>query len=289
MVVSWLRRAILTWGSVIWRGNLGRVGSLLLLCAVVVALFGHLFAPYPPLQIGVGLPGSEPSLEHLLGTDQLGRDVLSRVLSGGSSILVTSLLATVVAFAIGATIGMVLGYRGGVIDAVGTRLIDLGLTLPPLLLVLLLVSSLGNSTGVLVLVIALFFSPRIARIIRGATQAECSKDYVLAAKARGEGLFSIVFVEILPNITGPILAEFALRFTFAAMFISTLDYLGLGAVPPTPDWGLMISEGQTLLTTVPLAVIAPAIAIAALTVGANLISAEISSHLSRGTSVSGLV
>jgi peptide/nickel transport system permease protein len=254
-----------------------------------VAVFGHFFAPYSPLEIGVDLPGSEPSWAHLLGTDQLGRDVLSRVLSGGSSILFTSLLATVVAFAIGATIGMVLGYRGGMIDTIGSRLIDLGLTLPPLLLVLLLVSSLGNSTGVLVLVMAIFFAPRIARIIRGATQAECSKDYVLAARARGERLLSIVFVEILPNITGPILAEFALRFTFAAMFISTLDYLGLGASPPSPDWGLMISEGQTLLTTVPLAVIAPAVAIAALTVGANLISAEISSHLSRGTSVSGLV
>lgn len=284
-VATQVWRAAHRWLLVVVRGNAGRAGVALVGLALMLALLGPFLAPYSPTQIGLSVPGSGPSWAHLLGSDQLGRDVLSRLLTGGRSLVGISLLVTTVAFALGAVIGVVSGYSGGWLDSLTTRVIDTGLSLPPLLLIMLFVMSLGSSTAVLVCVVALFFAPRVARIIRGATQSVCAEDYVLAAKARGESAATIVFLEIVPNISGPILAEFAMRFTYAIIFISTLNYLGLGVQPPSSDWGLMISEGNALVTQAPLAVVAPALAIVSLAVGANLISSELSTHFSRAGAI----
>lgn len=259
----------------------GRIGVLLVTSIALIALIGPLVAPNSPREIALAPPASGPSWALPFGTDLLGRDVFSRFLHGGASLILLSFSATVLAFALGMALGMTSGYKGGITDVILTRLMDVLLSLPPLLMIMLFVMALGTSTPVLILVVALFFAPRVGRIVRGATQAVCAEEYIEAAQARGETTTAIIVRELLPNISGPLLAEFTLRFTYTIIFISTLNFLGLGVQPPSSDWGLMVSEGRVLLSQAPLIVIVPAAGIAALAIGANLIGDQLSSHFSR--------
>jgi peptide/nickel transport system permease protein len=143
------------------------------------------------------------------------------------------------------------------------------------------VIALGTSIPVIIGVIAAFFSPRIVRVIRGATHAVCTQDYVIAARARGESTIAILWREILPNITGPLLCELAIRLNYAIIFIATLNFLGLGVQPPSPDWGLMVSENRIILAQAPLAALVPALAIASLAIGVNFMADQIGAHLAR--------
>jgi peptide/nickel transport system permease protein len=247
---------------------------------LLVILIGPFVAPYSDTAI-VGNILEGPSHAHLFGTDYLGRDVLSRFLNGGLSILLLPILAVGVAFSIGITVGLLAGIKGGITDLVITRVAEVAMSVPPLLMVLVLVFTFGHSDAVLVLATGIFFAPRSIRIIRGAAHAVSTQDYVTAARARGEGDLAIVFREILPNVTGPLLAELALRLTFAIIFISTLSFLGLGVQPPSPDWGLMISDNRVYFLQAVWPVLVPSIGIAALTIGINLIADEITSHLAR--------
>ncbi len=274
------RSPALRWLAVVAGGTPGRVGILLTLGALAVVTVGPIVAPLTPTAL-VGPILQGPSAAHPLGTDQLGRDVLSRVLHGGRSVVLLPILAVALAFAIGGTLGLVAGYRGGRLDQVITRTADILMSIPPLLLVMVLVITLGRSDLVLVMMTGVWFSPRIARIVRGATASVCAKDYVLAAQARGESMPSIIRHEVTPNITGTLLAELALRFNYAIIFITTLNFLGLGVQPPSSDWGLMVSEGRAFLSRTPLISMAPATLIAVLTIGVNLISDQIASHLAR--------
>jgi peptide/nickel transport system permease protein len=262
-------------------GPAGRVGLICVATIVSIALIGPNIAPYSPTAIGIAPPSSGPSSLHWLGGDTLGRDVFSRLLHGGRLILVLPTLATLLGFAIGGTLGLLSGYKRGWTDLIITRLVDIVLSVPPLLIVMVMVIVLGSSHAVLVSVVGIFFAPRIARIIRGATQAVCAEDYVVAARARGETTFAILLREIAPNMTGPLLAEFALRLNYAIITITTLNFLGLGVQPPTPDWGLMVSEGRIILTLAPLASLAPAALVGTLAIGINLIADQIASHLAR--------
>ena len=264
--------------AVLWHGMHGRIGTVLVAVMLVVIVVGPYIAPYSYTAI-VGNILEGPSRAHLLGTDVLGRDALSRLLNGGRSIIVLPLLAVAVAFSIGVTLGLLAGLKGGLTDLVITRAAEVAMSVPPLLMVLIMVFTFGHSDLVLILATGIFFSPRSIRIIRGAAHAVCTQDYVTAARARGEHDFAIVFREILPNVSGLLLAELALRLTFAIIFISTLSFLGLGQQPPSADWGLMISDGRTYFTQAPLLVLAPSIGIAALTIGINLIADEITAHL----------
>jgi peptide/nickel transport system permease protein len=259
----------------------GRIGLVLGVLMLAIIAFGRFVAPYPPDEIGVGLPTTGASADHLLGTDQLGRDVFSRFLSGGDTILLVPLAAVTLAFLAGGGLGMLGAYAGGRVDAVITRTFDLLLTLPPLLLVLVIIAGLGTSNAVLVITVALVFLPRIGRVVRGAAQGVITNDYVAAAQARGERTSAILVREVLPNIAAPAIADYALRITYGVIFVATLNFLGLGAQPPEPDWGLMVAESRGFLSVAPLATLAPAAGIAALSIAFNLVADALTRHIAR--------
>jgi peptide/nickel transport system permease protein len=270
------------WRTVV--GSLeGRIGLVLGAIMLGVIVFGRFLAPYSPNELGVGVQTMGPSGDHLFGTDHLGRDVFSRFLVGGDTIVIVPLLAVGLAFVVGGGLGMLGGYLRGRADAFITRTFDLLLTLPPLLLVLVLIAGLGTSSIVLVVTVALVFVPRVGRVIRGATQAVVTSDYVAAAQARGERTGAILVREVLPNIAAPAIADLALRITYGVIFVATLNFLGLGAQPPDPDWGLMVADSRAYLAAQPWAALAPAAGIAALSVSFNLIADALTRHLTRET------
>ena len=270
------------WRTVI--GNVeGQIGLVLGVLMLGLILFGRFFAPYSVTELGVGPQTAGPSTAHLLGTDNLGRDVFSRFLAGGDTILLVPLLAVTLAFVVGGGLGMLGAYARGQVDALITRTFDLLLTLPPLLLVLVIIAGLGTSKAVLVMTVALVFLPRVGRVVRGATQAVVTNDYVAAAQARGERTTAILGREVLPNIAAPAIADFALRITYGVIFVATLNFLGLGAQPPAPDWGLMVADSRNFLSVAPLATLAPAAGIAALSISFNLIADALTRHLTRET------
>jgi peptide/nickel transport system permease protein len=268
------------WVSIAVGGIPGRVGLALVAVALVVAITGPFTAPFTHTAL-VGPILQEPSAKYMLGTDQLGRDVLSRVLYGGRSVLLLPVCAVALAFALGGVLGLVAGYRGGRVDQFVTRAADILMSVPPLLLVMVLVIPLGTSDVVLIATTGIWFAPRIVRIMRAATASVCTRDYVLAARVRGESTVSILWHEVTPNITGTLLAELALRLNYAIIFITTLNFLGLGVQPPSSDWGLMVSEGRAYLGHRPLISIIPALMIGALAIGVNLLSDQIAAHLAR--------
>lgn len=250
----------------------GRIGVILVALVVAIAIVGPSLAPEDPDKVGVAAPAATPSPEHPLGTDTLGRDVLSRVMSGGRQTIFLPLAATMAAFLIGGLSGMAFGYLGGRIDLFGSRIIDVLMGLPSLIVVLVIIGGFGTSGVVVVTAIALVFAPRVARILRGATQAVRAQDYVLAAQARGETTTAILLRELLPNIAPTLLVEFALRLTYAVIFIASLSFLGLGVQPPTPDWGLMASENRAIISVNPWATVVPAAMIGLLSVGVSFIA-----------------
>ena len=258
----------------------GRIGLALVAVTLVVSLAGPFVAPFRHTAL-VGPILQGPAARHMLGTDQLGRDVLSRVLYGGRSVLLLPVCAVALAFALGGVLGLVAGYRGGRVDHVVTRGADILMSVPPLLLVMVLLIPLGTSDLVLIATTGIWFAPRIVRIVRAATASVCTKDYVLAARARGESTPGILWNEVIPNITGTLLAELALRLNYAIIFITTLNFLGLGVQPPSSDWGLMVSEGRAFLGHRPLISMSPALMIGALAIGVNLLSDQIAAHLAR--------
>jgi peptide/nickel transport system permease protein len=274
------RPAVVRWFAILVAGTPGRIGLGLTVATLAVALAGPALAPYGHTTL-VGMILQNPSRGHPLGTDQIGRDVLSRVLFGGRSVILLPSLAVTLAFGVGGTLGLVAGYRGGRLDEGITRTADILMSIPPLLLVMVLVIALGTSDRVLIVTTGLWFAPRIVRIVRAATATTCAKDYVLAARARGESIGSILWNEVTPNITGTLLAELALRLNYAIIFITTLNFLGLGVQPPSSDWGLMVSEGRAFLGYRPLIAVVPAFMIGALAIGVNLISDQIATYLAR--------
>jgi peptide/nickel transport system permease protein len=267
--------ARLPWRAVwraLWGPREGKLGLAILTVFLLMVVFGPAIAPYSPYAIGVGIPNTGPSSAHLLGCDDLGRDIFSRLLCGARSVILAPLAATILAFAIGGLIGLIVGYRRGLADTIATRGIDVFLALPPLLIVLVVIAAAGTSTVVIVLSVALVYSPRVARVLRGATQGVSTQEYIQAAQARGEGTTGIVLRELLPNITPTVLVEFAVRLTYVIIFITTLNFLGLGVQPPSPNWGRMLFEARTTIVTNPIAAIAPAVALGALSVSIGLIA-----------------
>jgi peptide/nickel transport system permease protein len=250
----------------------GKLGLGLGTLMTLVIIVGPLMAPYSPVAIGVGPSLHGPNGQHLLGTDDFGRDIFSRVLSGGRGVVGVALAATALAFLLGVVVGIVAAYRGGLLDAFITRVIDVMLSLPPLLVVLIVVAGLGSSAIVQIVTIAAVFVPRIARVTRGTAQTIATNEYVEIARLRGDRALSIAGREILPNMTGMLGVEFAVRFTYAILFVATLNFLGVGAQPPSPNWGLMVSDGRELLGVIPLDALAPAACIALVSIALNLIA-----------------
>ena len=271
----------------LWRGLMasaeGRIGFGIAVVMLTVIFLGPLIAPYSPTRIGVGPPNDGLSAAHWLGTDELGRDVLSRFLFGGLSVVLVPLAAVALSSLVGGGLGMLSAYAQSQnrtwADKFITSAFDLLLALPPLLLALVLIAGFGTSSVVLILSVALIFAPRTGRIIRGATQAVVTNDYVAAAEARGETTTYILWREVLPNIAATAIVEFALRMTWAIIFVTALSFLGLGAQPPSCDWGLVVAQSRSLLTVSPLTAVAPAVGIALLAVSLNLIADALARYL----------
>ena len=271
-------RAPSAWRAILGSGE-GRIGIAIGSMVLFVIAFGRFFTPYPPDAIGVGGYTTGPSAAHLLGTDSLGRDTLSRLLVGGTTIILIPLIAVSLAWVIGGVLGMLGAYNGGRTDALIARGFDLLMSLPPLLIVLVAIAALGTSRVVLVMTIMLVYLPRMGRLVRGATQGVITNEYVAAAQARGERTRAILFREVLPNIMAPTVADFTLRITYGVIFVATLNFLGLGVQPPKADWGVMVAEGRGFINIDPVATLAPAGAIALLSIALNLIADALTQHV----------
>jgi peptide/nickel transport system permease protein len=264
------------------RTSTGMVGFALLVLVVGIALLGPFFAPHAPDE-PVGVPYSGPAEGTPFGTDFLGRDVLSRVLWGGRSVLALAGLATLLAYAGGIAVGLAAGYSRSLLDPVLMRTADVMLSFPAILFLLVLVTGAGTSEAVLVLGVALVQMPLVARIVRAATLEQSVRGFVEAAVARGEGTAAILRREILPNIVGPIVADVGLRFTYAIILVASVNFLGLGLAPPAADWALIISENRGGLTLNPYVILVPATLIALLTISVNLVGDSIARSLGIST------
>lgn len=256
-----------------------KVGLVLVGVTIVVAVLAPLLSPYDPIATDAENALAGSSWSHWLGTDQYGRDILSRTIEGGRFALLVSLLATTVAVAVGSMIGAIAAYYGRWVDGSITRVLDAVLAVPAVLAMLLIVSVFGNGLWVLVLAISVVYVPAVARVVRGATFGVLSAGYVTAARARGERSLSVITREVMPNILDTILVEFAMRASWVVLLVSTLSFLGFGVNPPTPDWGLMIQENRTALTVAPAGTLAPIVALSLLVVGLNLAADGLGKYL----------
>jgi peptide/nickel transport system permease protein len=248
----------------------GLAGTTGLLLILAISLIGPALAPYNP-ETSVAPPALGPSAAHLLGTDQLGRDVWSRLLSGGLSVIVLPLIAVSGALIIGCAAGLLSGYLGGWTDRIITRAVDVVLALPPFLLVLVIIAGFGTGESVIVIAVAAVYAPSITRVIRSATQVIRPREFVLVARARGDSLGWITLREIAPNIFPTLLVEIAIRLTFAVMFIASLSFLGLGVQPPDPSWGRMLAESRDYLASNAWLAAVPGLAIVLTVLGFNLV------------------
>jgi peptide/nickel transport system permease protein len=249
----------------------GAVGLGLVAIIAAVCLFGPWLDPQDPEKIDFLGRFRMLGSKNWLGADQLGRDVLSRLLVGARATVPMALLATLIGTAAGAAIGTTSAYLGGRLDEAIMRTIDAVMALPGLLLALLLVSTLGNGSGNAVIAIAIAFAPGMARVTRSVALNVRNQDYVKAATARGEAAGWIIFGEMLPNVMAPVVIEATIRVSFAVMLFATLSFLGLGAQPPAAEWGLMVSEARQYLHQAPWILIAPAAAIAVTAIAFNLL------------------
>jgi peptide/nickel transport system permease protein len=272
--------------SVLFASKIAVVGLAIVLFWVVVATFAPLFTPYTPLEQDWKAPNQGPSSDHILGTDELGRDLWSRLIYGARVVLVlmpisekywlpggTALWGVIVALIFGATLGLIGGYYGGWIDEIIMRLLDAMMAVPIILLYMIIMAALGASAVNVVIAITIVGTPGIARLVRSLTLDIRTREYIRAAETRGENPWHIMFMEILPNARGPIIIDAMLRVGYAIFAMGTLGFLGLGIPPPSPDWGSMVAKGREfILTGSPWAALWPSIAIASLVVGLNLLA-----------------
>lgn len=249
------------------------IGAFILLVWIVCAIFGPTIAPHSPYAQNLEAINKAPSGAHLFGTDQLGRDMFSRVIVGSRDIMIIVPLATILGTVAGSAVGLVMGYFRGATDEVISRFVEAFLAIPLVVTGIVVISALGRSNLVIILVIGIVFTPLIARTVRAAVLLERELDYVSAARLRGERAPYIMFVEILPNVTAPILVEFTVRLGYAVFTVATLSFLGFGISPPSPDWGLEIATNYGQVGAgFWWEVLFDALAIASLVIAVNLIS-----------------
>jgi peptide/nickel transport system permease protein len=247
------------------------IGSALLGIAVVATLLAPWIAPYPVTEQHMLERLQAPSGKYLLGTDQYGRDLLSRTLRGGQTALALGVGAVALGLVLGLPVGLTAGYFGGRLDDVIMRFVDAMLSFPSLLLALLIITALGASALHALLAIGVANGPGIARIVRSATLALREAEFVLAARARGEGHLYVMFGEILPNVLSPVVVEATIRVGFAILTAASLSFLGLGIQPPQADWGLMIREARQFVFLSPWPLVAPGVALGLTIIGFNLV------------------
>ncbi len=247
-----------------------RFGMAVIVFYVFIAIFGPLLTPYGESEI-VGAEFEPRGGEFILGTDNLGRDMMTRLIYGARNTIGIAFVTTCLAFAIGGMAGLMASVLGGWVDNALGRIVDVLMAIPPLIFGLLILTILGTSIPVLIVVIAVLDSTRVFRLTRAVSMNLVVLDFVEAARLRGEGIGWIMRREILPNAMPPLVAEFGLRFCFVFLFISALSFLGIGIQPPTADWGSMVRDNATLINYGDITPLLPAGAIALLTVGVNFV------------------
>jgi peptide/nickel transport system permease protein len=272
--------------SVLFASKVAVAGLAIVLFWVLVAIFAPLLTPYTPYEQDWKAPNQGPSGAHILGTDELGRDLWTRLIYGARVVLVllpvsenlwvpggTAIWGVLVALLAGTTLGLVSGYYGGWLDEVVMRLLDAMMAVPIILLFLIIMAALGASAVNVVIAITIVGTPGIARLVRSLTLDIRTREYIRAAETRGESPWYIMFVEILPNARGPIIVDAMLRVGYAIFAMGTLGFLGLGMPPPSPDWGSMVAKGREfILEGSYWAALWPSLAIASLVVGLNLLA-----------------
>jgi len=270
--------------SIIFASKVAVVGLIIVLFWVFAAIFAPLLTPYTPTEQDYVAQNEGPSRAHPLGTDDLGRDIWSRLIYGARVVLVilpigedfwipggTAIWGVILGLLVGSTLGLMGGYLGGWVDEVVMRLLDAMMAFPVILLYMIIIAAVGASATNVVLAIAIVGTPGIARLVRSLALDIRTRDYIRAAELRGENPWYIMFVEILPNARGPIMIDAMLRVGYAIFAMGTLGFLGLGLPPPSPDWGSMVAKGrQYILSGSPWAALWPSVAIASLVVGLNL-------------------
>jgi peptide/nickel transport system permease protein len=248
------------------------VGAAILIFWILDAIFWRVITPHDPQAISPDGTLKAPSSAHWFGTDNLGRDVFARVLAGSETVLVIAPAATALGILGGTAVGLVTGFYRGWVDDIVSRIVDAFLAFPLIVMAVLVLASLGRNTQNVILVIGVIFTPIIARTVRSAVLVEREREYVAAARLRGERGIRIMVWEILPNITGPILVEATVRLGYAIFTAASISFLGLGLQPPSPDWGLTIANGRAYLQVAWWMVLYPAAALATLVVGVNLVA-----------------
>ncbi|WP_457588521.1 ABC transporter permease [Ensifer canadensis] len=244
------------------------IGAIVVAIHLGLAIFSPLIAPHDASAL-VGAPLARPSAEFWMGTDQIGRDYFSRIIEGGRIALLVSFCGVAIAVAIGTLLGMVAGYVGGRIDEAIMRFIDAVMAIPDIILIAILTLALGKDVVMLIPIIAVVYTWGVVRVMRAKTVSLSTLDFVRAAELRGESRLSIMLREILPNLTGLIGVELAVRISSAVLRISALSFLGLGISQPTPDWGLMVQEAMGVVYTDPWFLLLPAIMLSSLILGVN--------------------
>ena len=245
-------------------------GSIIVLAHLFLTMFSPLIAPHS-ISALVGTPMQLPGPDFWLGTDQLGRDYFSRIVSGGRVAITVSAIGVSIAVVVGTILGLIAGYRGGKLDEAIMRIVDTAMSIPELILIAILTLSLGSGTGSLVVVVAVVYAPGVVRVTRAKTVSLTALDFVRAAELRGEPTCAILFRELLPNLKALLGVEFAVRMSSAILKISALSFLGLGISQPTPDWGLMVQEAMGAIYTDAWFLLFPALMLSSLIIGLNFL------------------
>jgi peptide/nickel transport system permease protein len=256
----------------LWRYPTTLVGFTLVFLFLIIAVFGPMIAPYKYTEQNLANKLQPPSEEHLFGTDQFGRDVYSRVLVGSRDVLSVAGSGTALAVFFGLLLGLFSGYRGGWFDEIIMRIMDVILSIPPLLLAMVILFSLGPSRVNVIIVVGFLYIPMVARVVRSVVLDLKTRQFIEAARLRGESSFYILYREILPNVLPHLAVEASMRFSYSIFLVASLGFLGLGVQPPSPDWGLMVGDARTWFYQARWVLYFPAGAIALLVVAVGFMS-----------------
>ncbi len=248
------------------------VGPFIVVFFLLMAIFGPWIAPYGYSEQILADRAQPPSSMHWFGTDQFGRDILSRIVVGTRDVFATAGFATLISVLLGLFLGLFSGYQGRLVDEIIMRLFDVMLSLPELILAMVVLGTLGPSRLNVLMVVGIVYTPRVGRVVRSVVLDVKTKPFVEAAKLRGETAFYILFHEILPTVLPTLAVEASMRFTYAIFLVASLGFLGLGARPPSADWGLMVGEAREWFRRAPWMLLFPAGAIALLVVGLSFLS-----------------
>ncbi|MCS0791431.1 nickel transporter permease [Cytobacillus pseudoceanisediminis] len=252
------------------KNKMSLVGGSIVFIYIILAVLAPLISPYDPYEIDLVNKLQPPSADHIMGTDDKGRDIFSRILYGSQLSLAVGFVSVFIGALFGIFLGIISGYYGGWVDTIIMRFIDVLLAFPGLLLALAIVSALGPSLINVMIAVGVFSIPTFARIVRGSTLSVKKMEYIDAIRVLGASDLKIIFVHILPNIMSPIIVQGTLRLATSILSVAGLSFLGMGAQPPTPEWGAMLSDGRDFLFTAPHIALFPGIAIALIVLGFNL-------------------